>query len=427
MTTVAEPTSRPSNNLVDSAYWQTLNRKSLLRFFSLHQLSSGPLHGYEIGTQIALCCDSRPTDAMIYPMLKELATGGYVELEIAVINGRKRKVYSLSERGFEAYRAAARAWAMVLPQIEMAVKEAGVEPACCTTMVIDASIFGEWAMNDVNPLGALTPLDAAACCGDGCCDDVATAEITHAQLDTIKAAVQHRYGNLAEHAADRAADPSRRGASDVFYTEDQRAAITSEAEGASAGCGNPVGIADARPGETVLDLGSGGGIDCFLAAREVGDDGYVIGIDMTPRMIELAQKNAADLETENVVFKLGHIESIPQADNTVDLVISNCVIALSEKKDRVFSEIIRILKPGGRFVISDMVTDRPLPAEVKSSATEWVACVAGAAVKDEYLKLIADTGFTNIDVLGDQQSRPDADDWQSSLRNLTLRAFKPVS
>ena len=144
-------------------------------------------------------------------------------------------------------------------------------------------------------------------------------------------------------------------------------------------------------------------------------------------MIELAQKNAADLETENVVFKLGHIESIPQADNTVDLVISNCVIALSEQKDRVFSEIIRILKPGGRFVISDMVTDRPLPAEVKSSATEWVACVAGAAVKDEYLELIADTGFTNIDVLGDQQSRPDADDWQSSLRNLTLRAFKPVS
>ena len=143
MTTVTEPTSRPSNNLVDSAYWQTLNRKSLLRFFTLHQLSSRPLHGYEIGTRIALCCDARPTDAMIYPMLKELETGGYVELEIAVINGRKRKVYSLSERGFEAYRAAARAWAMVLPQIEMAVKEAGVEPACCTTMVIDASIFGE--------------------------------------------------------------------------------------------------------------------------------------------------------------------------------------------------------------------------------------------------------------------------------------------
>ena len=283
-------------------------------------------------------------------------------------------------------------------------------------------------MADSNPLGTLTSLDAAACCGDGFCDDAADAEITHARLDSISAAVQHRYGKVAENAAGRAADPSRRGASDIFYTDDQRAVITSEAAGASAGCGNPIGIADAKPGETVLDLGSGGGIDCFLAAREVGDGGFVIGIDMTPRMIQLAQKNAADLQTENVVFKLGHIESIPQPDNTVDLVISNCVIALSEDKDRVFSEILRILKPGGRFVISDMVTDRPLPDEVRASAAEWVACVGGAAVMSEYLELIANTGFAGVEVLGDQPSRPDAGpgDWQSSLINLTLRAFKPA-
>ena len=267
---------------------------------------------------------------------------------------------------------------------------------------------------------------ATACCGDGRCGDEATATITHGQLDSITAAVQHRYGNLAENAADRATDPSKRGASDVFYTEDQRTAITSEAAGASAGCGNPVGIADARPGETVLDLGSGGGIDCFLAAREVGDDGFVIGIDMTPRMIELAQKNATDLQTENVVFKLGRIESIPQPDNTVDLVISNCVIALSEDKDRVFSEILRILKPGGRFVISDMVTDKPLPDEVRASATEWVACVGGAAVMSEYIDLIEQTGFSDIETLKDERSFPDASDWRSSLRNLTLRAFKPA-
>lgn len=142
MTTIAEPTSKPANDLADVAYWQALNRKSLLRFFMLHQLSSGPTHGYEIGSRIALCCDARPTDAMIYTMLKELASGGYVEHETVVVNGRTRKVYSLSEPGFEAYRAAAGAWSMVLPQIEMAVKEAGVDPACCTTMVIDASIFG---------------------------------------------------------------------------------------------------------------------------------------------------------------------------------------------------------------------------------------------------------------------------------------------
>ena len=282
-------------------------------------------------------------------------------------------------------------------------------------------------MSDAYPLGTLTPLDAAPCCGEGCCDDASSSgEITHAQLDSITAVVQHRYGNLAENAADRAADPSRLGASDIYYTEDQRSAITDEAAGASAGCGNPVGIADAKPGETVLDLGSGGGIDCFLAAHEVGEDGYVIGIDMTPRMIELAQKNAADLQTGNVVFKLGRIELIPQPDNTVDLVISNCVIALSERKNRVFAEILRILKPGGRFVISDMVTDRPLPDEVKSSPAEWVACVAGAAVKSEYLELVADTGFADIEVLGDEPSRPDATDWQSSLKHLTLRAFKPA-
>jgi len=134
--------TKPTNNLASIDYWQTLNRKSLLRFFMLQQLSTGPMHGYEIGTRIALCCDARPADAMIYPMLKELETGGYVELENAVINGRKRKIYSLSALGTEAYRASAQAWAMVLPQIETAVKEAGVEPACCTTMIIDSNIFG---------------------------------------------------------------------------------------------------------------------------------------------------------------------------------------------------------------------------------------------------------------------------------------------
>ncbi len=143
MTTITEPVSKPANDLADVAYWQTLNRKSLLRFFMLQQLNTGPMHGYEIGSRIALCCDARPTDAMIYTMLKELASGGYVEFETMVISGRTRKTYSLSEPGIKAYQAAAQAWSMVLPQIEMAVKEAGVEPACCTTMVIDASIFGD--------------------------------------------------------------------------------------------------------------------------------------------------------------------------------------------------------------------------------------------------------------------------------------------
>lgn len=271
-----------------------------------------------------------------------------------------------------------------------------------------------------NPFGTLTPIDAdAACCGG-----VDDAEITHAQLDSITAAVQHQYGSLAERAGERVSLTTK--ATDKFYTEEQRAELPDEAAGASAGCGNPVGIADAKPGETVLDLGSGGGIDCFLAANEVGAEGQVIGIDMTPRMLELARTNAEKLETTNVVFKLGHIESIPQEDNSVDLVISNCVIALSDQKDRVFSEILRILKPGGRFVISDMVTDKPLPEEVRKSAAEWVACVGGAAVMSEYLELIESTGFVDIEVLKANKSGGGPEEWRSSMVDLTLRAFKPV-
>jgi SAM-dependent methyltransferase len=271
-----------------------------------------------------------------------------------------------------------------------------------------------------NPFGTLTPIDAdAACCGG-----VDDAEITHAQLDSITAAVQHQYGKLAEKAGERASLATK--ATDRFYTEEQRAVLTEEAAGASAGCGNPVGIADARPGETVLDLGSGGGIDCFLAAKEVGPEGHVIGIDMTPKMLELARTNAEKLETTNVVFKLGHIESIPQEDNSVDLVISNCVIALSEQKDRVFSEIHRILKPGGRFVISDMVTDKPLPEEVRKSAAEWVSCVGGAAVMSDYLELVENTGFVDIEVLKANKSGGGPEEWRSSMVDLTLRAFKPV-
>ena len=275
-------------------------------------------------------------------------------------------------------------------------------------------------MSDINPFGTLTPIAAdAACCGGD-----TGAEITHAQLDSITAAVQHQYVALAERAAELASSTTK--ATDRLYTEEQRSVLTNEAAGASAGCGNPVGIADARPGETVLDLGSGGGIDCFLAANEVGETGYVIGIDMTPRMLELARENAEKLKTENVVFKLGHIESIPQEDNSVDLVISNCVIALSEQKDRVFSEILRILKPGGRFVISDIVTDKALPDEVRKSSTEWVSCVGGAAVMSDYLGMVEETGFTDIEILEDRKSTGGTEEWRSSLISLTLRAFKPA-
>ena len=273
-------------------------------------------------------------------------------------------------------------------------------------------------MSDSNPFGTLIPNREDM----WCCDGDASAEITHAQLDSITDAVRHQYGALAKKAAERASSSTK--ASDRFYTEEQRYTLTDEAAGASAGCGNPVGIADVNPGETVLDLGSGGGIDCFLAAREVGETGHVVGIDMTPEMLNLARTNAEKLQTGNIVFKLGHIESIPQGDNSVDLVISNCVIALSDKKYRVFSEIFRILKPGGRFVIADVVTDKPLPVDVRRSAAEWVDCVAGAAVMGDYIEMIAETGFTDIEILEERTRSGGAEEWRDSLIDLTLRGFK---
>lgn len=275
-------------------------------------------------------------------------------------------------------------------------------------------------MTDLNPLGTLVSTDEFA----SCCSGEVSGEITHAHLNSITEAVRHRYGALATTAAERALSSDK--ASDTFYTEGQRNVLTDETAGASAGCGNPVGIADAKPGETVLDLGSGGGIDCFIAAREVGHTGHVIGIDMTPEMLTLARDNADKLRTNNVVFKLGHIESIPQSDNSVDLVISNCVIALSEKKKRVFSEIFRILKPGGRFVISDVVTEKPLPGDVRKSAAEWVDCVGGAAVMSEYIEMIADAGFLDVEVLEKQTRSSGAEAWRDLLINLTVRAFKKV-
>ncbi|MBF05782.1 MAG: arsenite S-adenosylmethyltransferase [Chloroflexi bacterium] len=275
-------------------------------------------------------------------------------------------------------------------------------------------------MTHLNPLGTLVSTDEFA----SCCSGEVGGEITHAHLNSITEAVRHRYGALATTAAERALSSDK--ASDTFYTEGQRNVLTDETAGASAGCGNPVGIADAKPGETVLDLGSGGGIDCFIAAREVGHTGHVIGIDMTPEMLTLARDNAEKLRTNNVVFKLGHIESIPQSDNSVDLVISNCVIALSEKKSRVFSEIFRILKPGGRFVISDVVTEKPLPRDVRKSAAEWVDCVGGAAVMSEYIELIGETGFVDVDVLEKRTRSSGAEAWRDLLINLTVRAFKKV-
>ena len=178
----------------------------------------------------------------------------------------------------------------------------------------------------------------------------------------------------------------------IGYTDED---ISSVPDGANLGlgCGNPVALASLKEGEVVLDLGSGAGFDCFLASDRVGSTGKVIGVDMTPEMVGRARENAVKGEYENVEFRLGEIENLPVADNHVDIVLSNCVINLVPDKRKVFQEMNRVLKPGGRFMISDIVLERELPEIILNSASAYVGCVAGASLKQDYLDMIKDAGF----------------------------------
>jgi arsenite methyltransferase len=181
------------------------------------------------------------------------------------------------------------------------------------------------------------------------------------------------------------------------YTEDELKGIPQGAN-LGLGCGNPVVLASVKEGETVLDLGSGAGIDCFLVAHRVGKSGKVIGVDMTPEMVERARENAEKGGYENVEFRLGEIEHVPAGDNTVDAVISNCVINLAPDKERVFKEAYRVLKPGGRMIISDIVLSEELPEHIRNSMKAYAGCIGGAMLKEEYVQLIEKAGFFNVDI-----------------------------
>lgn len=189
-----------------------------------------------------------------------------------------------------------------------------------------------------------------------------------------------------------AADPSTKG----LYNAEDFNSLPEDVTNISLGCGDPVTLASLKPGQTVLDLGSGGGIDCFLAGRKVGPTGKVIGVDMTPEMLDKARTNKAKMGAENVEFRLGEIEHLPVSDNSVDVVISNCVINLSTDKPQVLREILRVLKPGGRMAVSDIVTSGDLPQDIKASMSSWVGCIAGAMDADEMAKMMKEIGFTNI-------------------------------
>ena len=177
------------------------------------------------------------------------------------------------------------------------------------------------------------------------------------------------------------------------------------------GCGNPVALASLRSGETVVDLGSGGGFDCFLAAKEVGETGKVIGVDMTPDMVSKARRNAEKIGTRNVEFRLGEIENLPAADNTADIIMSNCVINLSPDKRNVYKEAYRILKPGGRLSISDVLATAELPDEVRNDLALVSACIGGAATIEDTEKLLVEAGFQNIKIKPNDHSRELIKEW----------------
>jgi SAM-dependent methyltransferase len=186
----------------------------------------------------------------------------------------------------------------------------------------------------------------------------------------------------------------------IGYSKDEMNQVP-EGANLGLGCGNPVALASLREGQTLLDLGSGAGFDCFLAARAVGEQGRVIGVDMTPEMVKKAWENAKNGGYSNVEFRLGDIEHLPVIDNSVDVILSNCVINLAPNKPKVFSEAFRVLKPGGKLTLSDVVLERPLPPALAGSAAAYLGCVAGASLKNDYLDMLKTAGFADVQVVGE--------------------------
>ena len=222
----------------------------------------------------------------------------------------------------------------------------------------------------------------------------------------IQEQLREKYGSAARAVAasgsvQACCDPGLRCCDPIttnLYREDQTGIIPEKAIRASLGCGNPTGLIDLRPGETVLDLGSGGGIDVLLSAKRVGPTGKAYGLDMTEDMLALARENQKQAGVANVEFLKGEIENIPLPGNTVDVIISNCVINLSADKDRVLREAFRVLKPGGRFAVSDVVVRGSVPEEVRKSMLLWVGCIAGALEETEYIGKLTSAGFDAVSI-----------------------------
>jgi SAM-dependent methyltransferase len=289
------------------------------------------------------------------------------------------------------------------------------------------------------------PVKEDNCCAPSCCTPDSVAEVIAADrlnpsamsADELRNTVRDKYGAIAQATTVGGCGCGTTDLESLGYSRDQ-VGVVPEGADLGLGCGNPLQHAAVQPGETVLDLGSGAGVDAFLAAREVGPTGRVIGVDMTPAMLDRARANARKIEAHNVEFRLGEIEQLPVADNSVDVIISNCVINLSPDKPAVFAEAMRVLRPGGRVVVSDLVLLENLPKDIESSVTAYVGCVAGASHRDAYLRLLRDAKFENVEVVEEKRyAGVDADTqgdaqlartlaWSAkNVVSVKVRAYKP--
>lgn len=263
--------------------------------------------------------------------------------------------------------------------------------------------------------------------------------MTDTKADDVRTLVRDHYGSVARTGASSGCAPGccapgsvgaagGTSAGMLGYNADQIGAVPDGAD-LGLGCGNPTAIASLEPGQTVLDLGAGGGFDCFIAAHQVGVNGKVIGVDMTPDMVALARNNARKVNAKNVEFRLGEIEHLPVADASVDVILSNCVINLSPEKGAVFGEAFRVLKPDGRLAISDVVATGPIPVELQNQAAALAGCVAGAAPIDDVRAMLERAGFTDIEVRIAPRSAEIVGSWlpgiEKFVASATIEARKP--
>lgn len=262
--------------------------------------------------------------------------------------------------------------------------------------------------------------------------------MTNFDKDTVRDAVRNSYAKVAQQGSGCGCSGNSSGVKEgaksasarLGYSADDLGAVP-EGSNMGLGCGNPTAIAALTPGETVLDLGSGGGFDCFLAAQQVGADGHVIGVDMTPEMISKARANVDKTGFANVEFRLGEIEHLPVANDSVDAILSNCVINLSPEKAQVFKEAFRVLKPGGRLSVSDVIATAPLPDKARQDLESIAACMGGAALSEDTIGWLEDAGFVDARVTLNDQSREIISGWNPSLdvtdyiASATIEAVKP--